>query len=98
MEKQQFIVKGFLVGKSNKHRIIGTIKIYTTKEGLEKIKKEPLQTYGTEFEKVTYCLLGVYKNNKFIETIEAGNYDLSPYEGDLLLKMAENNEYTEITF
>ena len=97
MDKQQFIVKGALVGKLNKHRIIGLVKIYTTKEGLEKIKKEPLQPFG-EFEIVTYCLLGVYQNNKLIDTIIAGNYDLSTYEGDLLLKMAQNNEYTEITF
>jgi len=96
--KQQIIVKGFMAGKANKGRIIGTIKIHTNQKGLEKIKGNPLQTYGSDFEQVTYCFFGVYKNGKYIETIEAGNNDLDTYEGDLLLKMAQKDEYFETNF
>jgi hypothetical protein len=96
--KNSVEVKGFLVGKVNKGRGLLAVKINTNKKGLAKIESEPLQSYGSEFEIVTYCFLAIYLNGKFERIIETGNNDMDSYEINLMLKRFHTNDYYETTF
>jgi hypothetical protein len=102
MKKEvNYELEGFLVATDwygNKGFVHLLIK--TNPQGLEKIKKDPLQDY-IEFgvQSIDYVQLDVYRIERFerngflitkettkpVETIESGNYDLSEDEESILM-------------